>query len=162
MKTYTIRKGKHYSQPRLFKVRFKNGSVSYRISFDQSCRYDTGPEQGDISKLFGIGYLWSHHKDSARFGWTYNKDSGKIDIYTYCYVSGKRVSELIYSCSFDRSYDFTITPEFGKYIFKVKGITEVVREVPHFHEKKINYLLGFYFGGNVPSPGYMKIYMKEL
>lgn len=162
MKTYTIKKGQHYSRPRLIKVRFKNKAISFRVSFDQSCRYDIGAEQGDINKLVGIGYLWSHHKDSARFGWAYNKDSGKIDIYTYCYISGKRVSELFYSCSFDRSYDFTIEPHFGSYIFKVKGHVEYIKEVKHFHTKQINYLLAPYFGGNIKAPHDIKIYMKEL
>ncbi len=162
MKTYTIKKGKHYSRPRLLKVRFKNKAISFRVSFDQSCKYDIGGEQGDINKLFGLGYLWSHHKDSARFGWNYNVASGKIDIFTYCYISGKRVSELIYSCSFDRSYDFTIEPHFGSYIFKIKGPVEYVKEVKHFHTKQINYLLAPYFGGNSKAVSDIKIYMKEL
>jgi hypothetical protein len=106
--------------------------------------------------------LKQHHKDSARFGWNYNKESGKIDIYAYCYVSKKPVRDLVYSCSFDRSYDFTITPDFGKYIFKVKGYTELIKEVPHFHERKISSLLAPYFGGNIKAPHDIKIHMKEL
>ena len=161
MITYTIKKGRHYSTPRLFKLWFKSKPLSYRISFDQSCRYDIGAEQGDINKLFGIGFIW-HHQDSARFGWVYNKEADKIDIYAYCYVDGKRLAELFYSCGFDRSYDFTIEPHFGSYIFKVRGTTVYTKEIKHFHTKNICYPLMPYFGGTRKAPRDMHIHMKKL
>jgi len=138
--------------------------ISYRVVFDSNCRYDLGNNnQLDINKLFGIGFLWSHHTDSARFGWRYNNDTKKFELFTYCYVSGKRTWEYITSVEPNVSCELTIDLHFGSYFFTIKrGSNIFQKEVKHFHTKKIAYPLAPYFGGDEKAPHTMNIYLYKL
>jgi len=163
-KTYTIRKSKHAAKPRMIGLWLNKKTISYRVAFDLNCRYQfNNADQLDLNKLFGIGFLWSHHKDSARFGWRYNEDTNKIEVFTYCYVGGERISEYMTSLSFNRSYDFSITVEDDCYRFAVRKDNGTHGHTVFFnHRKRIAYPLGVYFGGNNPAPHSMNIYMKKL
>lgn len=164
MKTYTISKGKHAAKPRMWAVWRNKKSLAYRVTFDLNCKYNLGlPDQLDVNKLFGIGYLWHHHKDSARFGWRYNPDKNRIELFAYCYRSGNRVIEYMTDVDFNRSYDLTIAVHFDSYLFTVRKDGGVfTKEVKHYHEKKIGYALDVYFGGNQTCPHQMNIYLRKL
>ena len=88
MKKYIIYKNCHYSTfiPQIKCLRnLKYIKNEYYISFDKSCKYDI-EEKSCVNKLFGYSFgLFSVHKNTCRFGWTYNKETDKIDIWIYIY-----------------------------------------------------------------------------
>lgn len=78
-------------------------SRSITFSFTESCKYNSGKEQSDLHKLFGIGVFhlfgsfkttrtkkwWELHKWlSIRVGWRYNIYEGVFEITDYCYIDG--------------------------------------------------------------------------
>lgn len=160
--TYTIKKGKHRSSFKigLYWNRFR---FAYKVMFDNSCKYHIdGEDQQDINKLFGVGYLPTHHKDSARFGWRYNENTNLIEILSYCYVDGKRISEYITSIHFNRWITLSIIIEKGRYVFGAKkDELETSFQTNHYHNKKISYRLNPYFGGNQTAVHDTKIEMKK-
>lgn len=164
MKTYTIKKDKHYScfgfLPALFKKRsFKS------FKFDNSCEYDLkNIDQFDNNKLFG----WSqgmHHKNSCRFGWVWNLNKKKMEIHAYCYIKGERVIEYLCDCDLDTWYSGQIWIENDHYYFRV--LDEKKEEILGYtsiHAKfniNIGYTLNPYFGGNQAAPHDMKIFLKN-
>lgn len=89
MRKLFILKGFHYSTftPRLFYS--KNFSRSVSVKFDRSCAYEI-EEKSCVNKLWGISFgLFGVHKNSYRFGWTYNKEQDNITIWSYVYNNGK-------------------------------------------------------------------------
>lgn len=151
-----IHAGKHRAKPRTLKLYWDQKVIQYSISFDKSCRYMVDAE-GDINKLFGIGYFPSHHVDSARFGWRYSPTNGKIEIMSYCYSKGERSFQHLCYVDFDKDYFYTIIIRPTEYQFICDSYSIAV---PKRHEKKLGFGLGVWFGGNLPSPHKMLISFK--
>ena len=136
------------------------------MKFDESCRYDLqGPDQYDTNKLVGIGYLWHHHNDSARFGWRYVPSLGQIELLAYCYVDGVRIIQPLCMCDIGKHYEITLMNYYRNYIFRVVnenreriGDWSQARE----HKKKLQYRLGLFFGGNQVAPHEMKIQIEKM
>lgn len=139
------------------------------ISFDITAKYDLpGTEDDeDVNKLFGFGFFPSHHQESARFGWTYNNETGKIVLWAYCYVNGERKicwicevpTYLRLHCSIDiigDVYSFTVSDALNRY-YAYGGI-----DVFFEHKKKFGYKLGCFFGGNNPAPHTIKIQISKI
>lgn len=154
---FRIPKGQHYAWPPVMALFF--GSKLVRdIEFNISAKYDMGTEDNkDVNKLFGFGFFPSHHNESARFGWNYNADVNGINIFYYCYISGKRVFRQLCTIPLytkvrmsidriDNVYSFTVTDPKNEW-FVYGGI-----DVSFTHKKKIGYRLSCFFGGNNPAP----------
>ena len=163
MATYSIQQGKHRAWPFRFGIYLFKKKVRYRVAFDQSCKYELpGNDQQDINKLFGIGYFPSHHKESARFGWVYNPDINRIELYAYCYVNGKRISDLITTVPLHQSFVLQLNIASDKYSFTVyKESFEVQTIIQHNNKRKWSFPLGVYFGGNQPAPHKITIELKK-
>lgn len=160
---YTIKKNKHRAWPIRLGLYFAKKKLRYRVCFDQSCKYDLGGEdQLDINKLFGIGYFPNHHKNSARFGWRYNVDTNKIELFAYCYVDGVRVTDHITSIPLNVvvTLQLNITKDFYHFIV-VKDSFDTRTPIQHSNKRNIGYPLGIYFGGNKPTPHKIKIKLKK-
>jgi len=72
---YKIEKYDHHSSPIRLGFWWGRDRFRWAVTFTESCRYDLKTaDQLDVNKLCGIGYLPGHHKESARFGWRYNKE----------------------------------------------------------------------------------------
>jgi hypothetical protein len=80
MKEYRIFKGCHYSNflPSFHKVPNDFG-ISTNVIFDESCKYEID-EKSCVNKLFGFCFGFGVHKNSVRFGWTYNNEKNSIII----------------------------------------------------------------------------------
>jgi hypothetical protein len=166
----TIQLGKHRPRPKRFGVYFNRKSFKYRVKFLNSCVY-TLPED-DINKLFGFGYFsWKlflgktpHHIDSARVGWRYNGLSQKIELFLYCYVNGYRRIEHIYNLGINTYYDIELIQHPNRYVLSVIDSTGGLygRPVYYSHNKKLQYLLWGYFGGNEPAPHEMSYELTKL
>lgn len=168
MSTYTIKKGRHYSKLGVQPV-LDFDYIAHIVKFDDTARYNLGtPDQFDINKLFGVGFL-HHHYDSARFGWRYIPDLDKIELLAYMYKSGTRINEWdeqIHLCLIDigKKYELSLHVEKENYRFIVWDIrmnTKVCNKI--FSRPKIfkwfGYLLRPYFGGNRTAPHDINIFI---
>lgn len=152
----TIKAGKHRAKPLSFAIYYNKKVIQHTVTFDKSCRYMVDAE-GDINKLFGIGYLPSHHTDSCRFGWRYSPTNDKIEILTYCYVQKQRSYEHICFVDFDKEYLYTLIVRPTEYQFICDAYSVNVQKR---HGKRFGFKLGTYFGGQAVCPHEMKIEFK--
>jgi hypothetical protein len=165
MKKITIFKGFHFSNffPKIYKSN-KNFEKTVNICFDKSCAYDIN-EKSCVNKLWGFSSgLLGVHKNSYRFGWTYDKDTEQIIIWTYLYINGRLYKKELTTCDFDTEYEFKIKIEqnddSAKVVLKFNYLYTKVFDIPI----KLNkYLLelGYYFGGKTRAPHKMNILYKE-
>lgn len=96
MSTYKIKSGNHNSEGINFGIHFSNSTVYKNVTFSESCKYNLGNvNQFDINKLYGfsIGLFKPNSFNSARFGWRWNIDKQKIELFAYIYVNGIRVGQ---------------------------------------------------------------------
>jgi hypothetical protein len=152
-----ILKGFHYSTffPKIYRFCSEN-KKSIRVKFDKSCVYKID-EKSCVNKLWGFSIgLFGVHKNSYRFGWTYEND--KIIIWTYSYINGKLQKEKLTECEFDKEYQCSISID-NKVVFNFNGVTKE-RELRS--TKKFLLELGFYFGGKTKAPNNMKIEFKRI
>ena len=160
--------GKHRSRPWRPALWWNKTTFTWVVKFDESCRYDLGnDDQYDTNKLCGVGYLWHHHRNSARFGWRYNTTTQFIELVAYCYVNGKRVVQPICQCVIGRPYRIELRKLAMMYLFTCQDATDWysrlqgTAEVPYDHKKVVGYRLGVFFGGNRVAPHEMKIEIKR-
>lgn len=167
---FTIHKNRHRAWPWQLGLWHKKYAIRKRITFGYGCNYFLPGEDGaDTNKLFGIGFLWNHHFNSARFGWLHVGDN-KIQINAYIYDKGKRTIEKLCDVpvGFVFEYHLIINPNFipGYYTFRVKnpntGMILAERDFPFKHQQQWGFPLGLFFGGNKPAPQKMIIEMKNL
>jgi hypothetical protein len=134
--------------------------IRYDVTFTESCRYNIGPEQDDINKLFGIGYFPHHHDNSVRFGWRYRNDIDIIEIMAYWYKDGQR--DFAYLCSVEIGkqwrYDLTIGQSNQSMHVVGKSVPYIVPVRP----RRMGYLLQPYFGGNMTAPHDIEIKMQRV
>jgi hypothetical protein len=163
---FRIPRGKHRAHPLRFGFWWRRNSFAWLVKFDESCRYDLqSDDQFDTNKLCGIGYLPGHHKDSARFGWVYDRETGLIVINAYCYINGRRDIQSICFCIVGNQYHMSIDILNSQYCFRVydnEGQQKGMIMVKHCQNKKFKYRLGVYFGGNQKAPHEIKIELKKL
>lgn len=163
---YKIKRGKHWGWPLRFGLWYGKKSITRKVVFYPCCRYvQTLPEDyKDTNKLFGVGYLWNHQIDSARFGWYYSNEFQKIVIVAYTYVGGVREQIDLAFCKVAYPYELALIIEDGLYKFRAyEGDLEIGKyDVPFTHKKKWSYSTNVYFGGNNPAPHDMKIGISKI
>lgn len=166
---YTIHKGNHRSWPIIFGLLI-HPWMERDVVFDETSEYDLeGTEDDDdVNKLFGFGYInGGHHEDSARFGWNYNKQTGRRRLFAYCYVNGMRIIQEICEVLPHKRFRLLISIyQNNRYVFMVHDGNENwhqvgISEVAFTHNKEFKYKLGCFFGGNNPSPHDIKIELKR-
>lgn len=163
--TFKIKKGKHNFSPNRLGFWWNRKSFKWIVKFDASCRYHLeGEDVYDINKLIGIGWIPHSfklfkenfiHSESARFGWVYNVEKDKMDIYAYCYINKVRTWKFISSVSIGEIHNFTLTITDSEYLFTINNNEEV--SISHTNNRKLQYLLTPYFGGTSLSPNSMEI-----
>ena len=150
MKTYTIRKGCHYSN--FFPSFFRNTgifSMSKTIRFTESCRYEID-EPSCVNKLFGFCFGFGVHRNSVRFGWTYDPNMRCIVIWQYVY-SGKKLSkEKVFKCEIGEEHTYSILLNGSDATLYVNG--HIVWSSNVFADSSFITTLGPYFGGNSRAP----------
>ena len=149
-----IIKGFHYSTflPRIYKPGI---TKTVKVKFDKSCAYNIG-EKSCVNKLWGFSVgLFGVHKNSYRFGWTYEED--KIIIWTYSYIKDKLYKERLTECEFDKEYECSISIYDGV-TFNFNGVTRT----EEITELKWLFELGFYFGGKTRAPHNMQINFNRI
>ena len=161
---FTIKKGRHYSNGLLYKI-FSfinyNSKMSYNVKFNKTDIYvDNTPDKFDVNKLFGFS-LGLHHRNSHRFGW--NCLDGKVYLYSYSYVNGKRIINEICSVNLDEEYKCIIKVKDKKCIFSVISpryeIKQKIIDIPN--RLILGYVLWPYFGGNKTAPQNISIELSK-
>jgi len=164
MAKFVIRQGSHRALPLSFGIYFGKKVMSRKVTFHEDCRYDLqGEDQKDWNKLFGIGYLWSIHKDSARFGWRYNKDKDRIELSAYAYVNGERIMEYIgdVEIGIEAELSLTIFSDSYNFYFEQQEYSDLVT-IHKASNKFISYKCGLYFGGNQTAPHAMSVTINKI
>lgn len=165
---YRIKKGKHRAWPLSLGLWYDNTILRRKLSFDFNCRYQLDAEdQQDSNKLFGIGYLWNHQKESARFAWWFDMGKNRFILAAYCYVNGKRVITELCSVVANRQYilELIIMPdcyEFRVFDAERPAVRYGAASVDKTHKKKWSFPLGVFFGGNQAAPQTMTLQMKKI
>ena len=173
MKTYNIKRFKHYTKQFPWWFTFKN-SIEFEARFDESCVYKLeGEDAYDINKLYGYSTKWNHHNQSARIGWRC-LDYATIELFAYCYINGKRVIKEIDTISTGERIVCAIVDIEDEYLFYYKNMgngintqmivkKEVHLSIPKSKDKVLfHYTMYPYFGGNKRAPHDMKIELKVL
>lgn len=163
---FRIPSGKHYSRPWRLGLWWRQAVFSWTVRFDDTCRYDLKTDdQFDTNKLLGIGYLPHHHNDSARFGWRYWTNSKQVELSAYCYVDKRRVIYHIATVEIDKPYRLQLNVTRLAYVFDVYDINAGKPiggcSIQHFHNKRLQYGLWPYFGGNATAPHEVTIKIKR-
>ena len=87
---FLIRKGRNFSGFWFLKMFLKKQKpFKVRATLWYNCEI---PTLG-IQKLFGVGNLFNHHKESDRFAFKY-EGNNEYGIYTYRYENGKKVPDV--------------------------------------------------------------------
>jgi len=161
-KTYTIKKGNHYSGLHIG-INWKM-ELSFSAILDDSCIYDLNDpgQQTEINKLYGFS-LGYHHNNSMRIGWRWNVTNKNFEILPYIYRDGTRLLEW----SENNKYSTLITVQPGEKFYclleLVNGQYHILayKNPAEIHEIytpgpkkpfKLGYYLHPYFGGVPVDP----------
>lgn len=162
-----IFKNCHYSTfiPRIYKKK-RYLSKIVNVSFTDSCKYTT-LEKSLVNKLWGFSCgLFGVHKNSIRFGWTFNDSTGLVDIWYYIYRNGTLNKAIIGSVKIDQYCYFQITMmEKAHNLYEIQLLSSAgTKEFLNVYIPSFKYLweLGFYFGGKMKAPHTMKINFKRI
>lgn len=164
---YEIQKGQHYStrtgMPRRL-VSLKEGRhLRFDAYFTNSCLYDTagmGNDAFDINKLYGFTDANSFNGDnSIRIGWRHNSE-GKIEVFAYWHRDGKIGWEKLGETSPYAKDQYELWARNGFYYFRFNTVEfSTPRSVDA--EQGIRTRMYPYFGGNLPAPNDMQIFIYE-
>ena len=156
MTTITIKRGTH--SPFRIPCVTTDPEVRYRVAFLDSCRYSIGADQGDINKLFGLGYLPHHHNNSVRFGWRYDLNVDMVEVFAYWYDQGERGWQSMFFAAIGQVDHYAIRKLGDCHVLEARHNTFRVPVRP----KTVGYLLRPYFGGNIRAPHDIHIQMQRV
>lgn len=153
---YFIFKGLHWCLPRTFRKHKSNDPVLWRVKFHHNSWYSIGnnKDEKDLNKLCGISfgkYHEAHHDNSFRIAWLPDEEKGKIRLFLYCYVDGKRITQDLHlRVRTGRRFDIYLN--FEKIRNEIYGTVDGVLFRQNLAIDPIDgYFLGFYHGGNLPA-----------
>lgn len=162
---YFIPKGNHYpANPIIIKFTSRR-SASWQTYFYPDTEYTTvDPKNSiDINKLAGFSdcFSLSHHQNSARFGWFWDKDKKQMQLWAYTYVKGVRQSAYLKHLDLARIYSMSIQVDGGNYIFYVDGKQlRMPRGCSGYWAW--GYELTPFFGGDESAPHNMNIWLRNI
>lgn len=156
--TYTIKQGDHYSGFR-FKPYIGSRNLKAFVQFTPSCAY-TLPEanQPSVNKLTGFTMGF---RDSARFGWkSSGEDSDEIILCAYVHHKGKIVRpQGLIRVPINKEVCIQLIRQENWVHWLVDGI--IIAQYCFFPNPwKFGYVQGVYFGGTLPAPHDIEIYMR--
>lgn len=165
-----IKKNNHLSN-QLTKPRLRlweDGEIVCKVKFTEESIYlIPGKDAKDWNKL-SAGVSWGFfpliksymaHWNSSRWGWRFDKTSGKIEITPYFYNKGvRRYAETLkikpIKLDLEVEYQLTIKPIGKKVLYSVDLNGENIWWAKFFQEIPSikGWILPAYFGGNNPAP----------
>lgn len=153
----------------IYKNKQKTIVYSKRVYFTTSCLYRLNENYDQVNKLFGFseGY---HHWNSARIGWRC-VDGATIELLAYCYIDGERIIKPLLSCKPNTWVFCNIQNQDSRYVFKVFNSKDKLASAVVEKKSKRSFYSFFklfiynlypYFGGKIPAPRDMNIYIIPL
>jgi hypothetical protein len=161
-RTFLIKKGDHYSTPRLVET-LQGSKLIFLAKFDLSARYQFNDVsmQSNKNKLLGFSDCnEAHHQNSARFAWQWYNN--RLEIFAYCYIKGIRVEQFLGSLTLDEYHHFELEVTASQFIFKIDNLPPVSVEKANTCTQGVYYLLWPYFGGTLPAPHNVSIKIRRL
>lgn len=164
MKSYKIKKGRHFSFPRRIRFTKNPRRITWTVKFDENCNYvlknadgSISNDQKDWNKLCGIFFaLFNTRKDTAMMGWRYNVEDDIIELAPYYHINKSR-DIFPPMLQVKRGEQFEVTLNVDKYrkeyrwFMKKEGF-ENQHYITYTHSKKWCSYINFYFGGNQKAP----------
>lgn len=151
MKSYIIKKGKHYSWhfPRLWFG--KKNVLNFNFCMSQSCWFPMqDSDDYAINKLTGWSY-GLHHKNSIRVGWRPSDRNNWIELHLYIYANGIRSDYYmdIVECGIKNIVELTYYSKKGRIVYSIHRPIAICNGVISVRPEKTwwGYYLFPYFGG---------------
>lgn len=151
-RTFLVKKGEHYSTPRLVES-MQNNELRFRARFNESAIYafNEAGFQDSKNKLLGFADCNSlHHENSARFAWQWYKN--ELEIHAYCYVNNQRIESYVGTIAINDWNDFSIKVTENNYVFTLNNEIPVTISRGSSCSRGLYYKLWPYFGGTMPAP----------
>ena len=165
-KEYTVGKGRHFSSPRVYKLRRNPEVIRWNIRFADNCNYIIREADGKISvdqldwnKLCGIFFKvlsFNTRKESVMMGWRYNIEEDEIELAPYYHINAGRDMfppmmtvrrEEVFQLELHINHD----KKTYRWIMQKDGFI-AEHEMPFEHTSRTCGLINFYFGGNRSAP----------
>lgn len=162
IRRFTVRQGEHYSTPKLAES-LQSDRLIFKASFDETAQYDLGNEalQTNKNKLLGFADCNSqHHDNSARFAWQWFHN--QLEIYSYCYANGERLEQYLGTVGIGEQNTFEIRLKDHTYEFYINSELRGVERRGTVDKKGVYYMLWPYFGGSVPAPHDVNVFIQIL
>ncbi len=144
-----IKKGNHISNY-IPKITFSNKIKGF-VTFEGDFSYSID-KQKDTNKLIGLSDNWSHHKDSIRIGWRWNKKNECIELMSILYSDGNReIKPLLLLPNNNNvtiNYEVEILPE--HYSITINGSNFLIDRTSSWNFIRV--ILQPYFGGTTVAP----------
>ncbi len=156
---YSISVGEHYCDKTTIKA-FAGTHINFNVKFDSTAIYKTiDPiNQYDINKLYGFSEGIDNHLNSARIGWSWNKNA--LRLYAYVYADGIRNFKEISTVAIGAVICITISISEKEYIFSVGGKKLSLPRA--LDETTVSgYWQYPYFGGDETAPHNTYIYILD-
>ena len=157
---FTIAQGEHYATQRHVEA-LQQASLAFQARFDETAEYRLRDGfQDSKNKLLGFSDCNSaHHENSARFAWQWYNN--RIEIFAYCYVDGQRMEAFLGTVEKNEvaNYEVVISPTAYTFIFKDQK-TEIARRSKC--DVGVYVMLWPYFGGQIPAPHEINIYLRRF
>lgn len=133
--------------------------------FTNSCLYDTTgfskAEFTDINKLYGFCDANSYvNENSTRIGWRHNGD-GKIEIFAYWHSDGKFAFKKLGETVPYQKDEYELWARNGNYFYRFNNVTLDTAVRSKDAEHGVRFRLWPYFGGNLPAPNDIQIFIHE-
>ena len=173
MKTYTVKKNRHFSFPRKVKFHKQPQEVIWNVRFDDNCNYiiknadgSVADDQRDWNKLCGLFFsFYSTMQNTAMIGWRYNVEKDNIELAPYYHVNGGRdMFPPLLKVKRGKDFSVILHIDYSKkeytWVLKKEGVTKS-HTMKFTHRKKWCSYINFYFGGNRKAPQRISVQMAS-
>lgn len=157
---FVTRRGEHFAHPRVVES-LQSRTLAFNAMFNETAIYDFGDPalQSNKNKLLGFSDCNSlHHENSARFAWQWFNE--RLEVYAYCYVNGERVEKFVGVVNLNEFNHYRIEIGEDHYTFVLNDEPPVYIKRGNTSESGVYYMLWPYFGGHIPAPHDVQIFIR--
>lgn len=161
VRTFVTQKGEHYAHPRVVQS-LQSRTLEFDAMFNETAIYDFGDPalQSNKNKLLGFADCNSlHHENSARFAWQWFNE--RLEIYAYGYANGERIEKFVGVVTLNEYNHYRIEIIEDRYVFILNDEPPVYIKRGNTCERGVYYMLWPYFGGHIPAPHNVQIFIRE-
>lgn len=160
IRMFITRKGEHYAHPRVVES-LQSRTLAFDAMFNETAIYNLGDPalQSNKNKLLGFSDCNSlHHENSARFAWQWFNE--RLEVYAYCYANGERAEKFVGVVNPNEFNDYRIEIRDEQYAFVLNDEPPVYMKRGNTCERGVYYMLWPYFGGHIPAPHDVQIFIR--